>query len=86
MQVELYKEDISFIADVLRWAPLKPIMRKLEENTLSPECDEFVYCELTKEELDELVGYLSLEANHNKKRKVTDRTCDIADYLEVQIR
>lgn len=85
MQVEYYKEDVSFIDDLLRCYSLKDIIKKMEEGKISLECDEFMWCELTETELTELVGYLSLEANHNKSKRIANRACDIADYLEPQI-
>ena len=85
-EVELYKDDIPFIIDILRWAPLGAMVKKLQKGVTSKACDELVCCELTTEELKELVGYLSLEANHNKSKRAAQGACDIADYLEVQLR
>ena len=86
MQIELYKDDVLFIAEILSWASLNTIMKKLKKGITSRECDELVCCPLTKEALTELVGYLSLEANHNKSKRIAESACEIADYLEVQWR
>lgn len=86
MQVEYHRDDISFIADVMRWAPINNIIEKLKHGSISPECDEYMCCELTNNELNELVGYLCHEANHNKKKRVAERIGEIADSFEVQLR
>ena len=84
MQVEYYEEDVKFISDLLRWAGLNKIIKKLENGLTSSECSDFMSCDLTKEELTELAGYLSLEANHNKSKRISSRACEIADYFEAQ--
>ena len=83
MQIEYHKDDVSFIADVMR-APIGPIIEKLKNGFISIECDEYMCCELTNHELNELVGYLCHEANHNTKKRVAERIGEIADSLEVQ--
>ncbi len=84
IEIEYHKDDVSFIADVMQWAPIDHIIKKLESGVISSECDEYMFCDLTEHELDELIGFLSNEANHNKKARVADRICEIADSLEVQ--
>ncbi len=85
IQIEYHRDDVSFIADVMRWAPpIDPIIKKLKNGVVSSECDEYMLCELSKHELDELIGFLSHEANHNKKMRVADRICEIAGDLELQ--
>jgi len=86
MQIEYHKDDVSFIADVMRWAPINHIIKKLERGYINSDCDEYMWCELSKNELDELVGYLCHEANHNKKKRIAERIGEIADGLEVQSR
>ena len=85
IEVEYYTDDVEFIAEVMRWASLDSTIEKLRNGTVSPECDEFMVCELSKRELNELVGYLSHEANHNEKRSVADRICEIADGFELSL-
>ena len=85
MQVEYYAEDVPFIADVMSWAPLDHIIKKLEKGRISEECDEFMWCELSREELDELTGWLCNEANHNKKKRIAERIGEIADSFLVQL-
>ena len=82
IEIEYYANDVEFVAEVMSWAPLDGIIEKLRNGTVSSECDELMLCELTKRELNELVGYLSHEANHNEKRSVADRICEIADGFE----
>lgn len=85
MQVEYYGDDVSFISDVMSWAPIKYIIKKLGNGFISSECDEYMWCELTHEELNELVGFLCHEANHNKKKRIAERIGEIADSFEGQL-
>lgn len=85
MQIEYHKDDIDFIADVMHWAPIDNIVEKLRKGFISAECDEYMWCELTKQELEEFVGYLCLEANHNNKKRVAERMGEIADSFEAQL-
>lgn len=86
MQIEYHKDDVSFIADVMSWAPLNHIIKKLKNGSISSECDEYMLCELKKNELEELIGWLCHEANHNKNKHIAERIGEIADDLEVQSR
>ena len=45
----------------------------------------YIECELTISELEEFVGELSYEANHNKKKQIANQVCKIADCLENQL-
>jgi hypothetical protein len=86
MHIELYKSDPKFIIDLLHRTHLMRIIPNLQNATEHPECDEFVLCELDMDGVQELVGQLSFETNHNSEKNVRERACDIADSIEVQIR
>lgn len=53
---------------------------------MHPECDEFVTVELTKYYAEELAGQLSFEANHNRNKNTSERACEIAESVEIQLR
>lgn len=86
MQVEYHRDDVDFIAHVIRWAPVSHIVKKLRNGVISSECDEYFWCELTRQELEDLVGYLCYEANHNNRKKVAERVGELVDGFEVQLR
>lgn len=86
MQIEYHKDDVGFVAKVMRWAPVDHIIKKLKNGSVSSECDEYMWCELKEDELDDFIGWLSHEANHNKNKRVAERICEIADSLEVSLR
>ena len=85
MMIELYKEDQEFIIGLLNRTHLMGIIKNIRLATVHPECDEFILCELTTYDAEELVGQLSFEANHNRKKRVSCRASDIADSIEAQL-
>lgn len=50
-----------------------------------PECDEFIVCELNSNDVKELAGQLSFEANHNRNKRIAERADDLADCIETQL-
>lgn len=87
MRVELSVYDQQFIIDLFKKSRfLKAIINKLAQTSIEhPDSDEYLECELTKYELQELVGELSYEANHNQSKRISEQACEAADSLEVQI-
>ena len=85
MMLELYKEDQNFIIDLPYNTHLTGIIKNIRHAIVSPECDEFILCKLTLRDAEELAGQLSFEANHNRKKSVADRACDIAEMVEAQL-
>jgi len=80
IQVEFYTDERDFIIDTIYYALLDDLLNKLKnaipnkQGILSVSLDSF--------DLEQLIGNLSLEANHNKKRAVQDMACEIAERLE----
>lgn len=85
MMIELFEEDRDFIIGLLHNTHLAGIIKNLRQATRHPECDEYVICKLNLSDMEDLAGQLSFEANHNRKKRVAERACDIADSIENQI-
>lgn len=87
MKIELYIHEKEFIIRLLRNTSVQRILDKLQKSsTVHPDNEEFVECELTTSEVNELVGELSYEVNHNRKRHVAEQANEIAEALESQMR
>jgi len=83
MKIELSTWEKEFIISLFQDTHLKGITKKLiQSSTIHPDNEDYVECELTIRELEELVGELSYEANHNRKRRLAEQACEIADSLE----
>lgn len=80
INVELYTDDRDFIVTHIKYALSDNLLNKIKrarpnkENVISVQLDDF--------DLEQLIGNLSLEANHNKKRSIQELACEIAEKLE----
>ncbi len=79
--IELYTDERDFIIDVIEYALHDKLLSKLKK--ARSDQDNFVRFSVDIYDLELLIGNLSLEANHNKKRSVQDNACEIAERLEV---
>jgi len=86
MFIEISLEAKEFLMVWLPKTYLKGLEKKFKHATVHPECDEYIECEFTRHEVEEMVGELSYEANHNRSKRVASLACDIADSLEMQWR
>lgn len=86
MKIELSVCDKEFIIALLQKTSVQRVLNKLEfTSTSHPDNEDYIECELTMHELEDLVGELSYEANHNQKKRVATQACDIAECLENQL-
>jgi len=84
MLLELYEDDRDFIIGLLRNTHLMGLRKNFREAMTNPECNEMILCELSQTDAEELVGQLSFEANHNRRKSVSERADSIADSIEAQ--
>ena len=86
MKIELSLFDQKFAISLLQNTSVRRILERLKLlSTVHPDNEDYIECELTIREVEELVGELSYEANHNRKKRVAEQACDIADSLENQL-
>lgn len=86
MKIELSAYEKEFVIDLLQHTTAQRVLDKLESSsTPHPDNADYIECELTIPELEDLVGELSYEANHNRKKRVAAEACDIAECLENQL-
>ena len=57
----------------------------MSSSTLHSDNEDYTEYELTIPEIADLIGELSYEANHNRKKWVAAEACDIAECLEHQL-
>ena len=80
IKVELYIDERDFIIDLIDYALSSTLISKLKK--AKPNKNGFLIMSLGRYDLEELIGNLSLEANHNEKRAIQDTACDLAERLE----
>ena len=86
MKIELSAYEKEFVIDLLQNTSVQKILDHLKSSsTVHPDNEDFIECELTIGELEGLIGELSYEANHNRKKLVAQQACDVADGLENQL-
>lgn len=86
MKIELSAYEKDFVIALLRQTTVQHVLEKLEHSsTQHPDNEDYIECELSIHELEDLVGELSYEANHNRKKQVAAQACDIAECLEYQL-
>lgn len=61
------------------------VKRLAESATVHPDIEDYVICEIATDDLKELIGELSYEANHNRKKSIAELSCEVADSLEGQL-
>ena len=81
IKIELYSDDRDFIVDLIYYGLQETVLKKLKR--ARPNKHGIITCVVDEYALGDMIGYLSLEANHNKKKSVQERACDIADTLEL---
>src|SRR5262249_18455377 len=87
MKIELSVDEKEFVIKLLKNTSVQRILDHLQSSsTTHPDSEDYIECELTIDELEDLIGELSYEANHNRKILVAEQACDIADGLENQLR
>ncbi len=86
MKIELSAYERKFVIGLLKNTTVQRVLDKLESSsTPHPDNEDYIECELTIPELEDLVGELSYEANHNQKKLLAAEACDIAECLEEQL-
>jgi hypothetical protein len=81
VNVELHIDEINFIVELLEYVLLDDLLHKLKR--VKPNNHNFVNICLDDYDLEQLIGNLSLEANHNKKRSIQEFACELAERLEL---
>jgi hypothetical protein len=85
MHIEMSAYDKEFVVNLLQHTSVQRIVDRLQSlSTAHPENDDYIEFELTIDECGELIGELSYEANHNRKKRVSNQACEIAESLESQ--
>ena len=80
VKIELYTEERNFIIELLEYALLDGLINKLKKAKSNK--NNFVTVSLDDFDLEQLIGNLSLEANHNKKRSIQDAAYKLAERFE----
>jgi len=81
INVELYADERDFIVDLLEYALLDNLLNKLKQAKSNKE--NIINICLNSYDLEQLIGNLSLEANHNKKRLIQESAYEMAEKLEL---
>ena len=87
MKIELSVYDYEFVINLFeKYYRLEDtITQMIRTSSVHPDSEEYVVCEITIFDLGELVGELSYEANHNRKKRISAQACEVADSLESQL-
>lgn len=86
MKIELSTSEKDFVIGLLQQTTVQRVLDKLKSSsTPHPDNREYIECELTISEVEDLIGELSYEANHNRKKQIAADACDIAECLEGQL-
>lgn len=86
VKIELSAYDKEFVVNLLQNTSAQRVLQKLQSSsTVHPDNEDYVECEITLYELEDLIGELSYEANHNRKKRIAEQACDIAECLENQL-
>lgn len=80
VKVEMYADQRDFIVDLIEYALLDDLINKLRR--AKPNKENIINIRLDDYDLEQLIGNLSLEANHNKRRSIQERACEVAEMLE----
>ncbi len=80
IKIEFYTDERDFIIDLLEYALLNDLTNKLKK--AKPNKNNIVTVSLDSFDLEQLIGNLSLEANHNEKRLIQEAACELAERLE----
>ena len=87
MHIELAVYHQKFIIDLFRgYRLVAEIIKKLSQSsTMHPDNDEYIECEVGRDSLEDLVGELSYEANHNRSKIISEQACEAAESLELYL-
>ena len=85
MIIEFRTEDKDFLIELLSKSYLSYLIKHIQKAKLSPECEEYVLCDLSKHGAEELLGQLAFEANNCKNKQKSMRINEIADAFECEI-
>jgi len=86
MKIEMSVDDKEFVIHLLQQTSLQRIVERFQSlSTAHPDNEDFIELKLTISEIEELIGELSYEANHNRKKRIATHACEIAESLESQL-
>ncbi len=85
MMIEFLTEDKEFLIELLSKTYLSHLIKRIQKAELSPECEEYVLCDLSRHDAEELLGQLAFEANNCKNKQRATRINEIADAFECEI-
>ena len=87
MKIEMSNDEEEFVVNLLQQTSVQRIVERLQSSsTVHPENEDYIEFELTINECEEIIGELSYEANHNRKKHVSNQAYEIAESLESQWR
>jgi len=85
VHIEMSADEKDFVVHLLRHTTVFHIVKRMQSSsTVHPENEDYIEFELTLTECEELIGELSYEANHNRKKQVSYQAYEIAESLESQ--
>ena len=85
MIIEFRTKDKEFLIELLSKTHLSYLIKYIQKAELSPECEEYVLCDLSKHDAEELLGQLAFEANNCKNKQKSTHINEIADAFECEI-
>ena len=85
MIIEFRAEDREFLTKLLNKTHLSYLIECIQKAKISPECTEYVLCNLSKYDAEEILGQLAFEANNCKSKQKSIRINEIADAFECEI-
>lgn len=78
-------DEKEFVVNLLQRTTVFHIVKRMQSSsTVHPENEDYIEFELTLTECEALIGELSYEANHNRKKHVSYQAFEIAESLESQ--
>lgn len=86
MKIEISLYDQEFVVKLLNKSRLRSVINNLvATSTVHPDNEDYVECKIAMSALEDLVGELSYEANHNRSKIIAAQACDVAESLEGQL-
>ncbi len=78
--IELTCFERDFILNEFKWSLDEDLINQLQKARSNK--NQFIRCKVKAYQLQEMIGNLSLEANHNKNRQKQETAYYIAELLE----
>jgi len=79
--VEFFDDERNFILDLIAYTLQDDVLDKFKN--AKPNKKGILKISLGLYDIEDLIGNLSFEANHNEKPSIQKKACDVADMLEI---